>query len=380
MSAPGGAPYTPARGGQPVVDVVVIGAGLVGLCTALACADRGLRVVLLVDTRPGEASPAAGGLLAPSVNMPADPRAAALGLRARDEYPDYLAMLESRSGVAVPLNRMGAIELALTDEAAEALQLVLPEGSAWLDAGMVADREPALAHAAGAAWHPLDGAVNNLVMLRALKTIIGRHERIQVLSDAAETIEPLGEEGAVETRGGARIHARHVVVAAGAWAPQLRGLPRPLPILPLRGHMLSVAGSPLRHVTFGAGGYLVPRGDGRTYVGSTDDGVGYDASTTDAGIAEVRRIGAAIAAPIAQARMLNGWAGLRPMTPDGQPMVGADPAHPALLYACGHSRNGVLLAPLTGAVIAALAAGAAPATELAAWSPTRFDAPGAATG
>jgi glycine oxidase len=364
MTEPG-APYSP-HGSGPVIDVVVIGAGLVGLCTALACADRGLEVVLLVDVRPGEASPSAAGILAPSVGAPADPGAAQLARAARDEYPEYLAMLESRSGVNIPLNRLGAIELALTEETAEALRLVCPDGSRWLDAGMLAEHEPALAHAAGGVLHPHDGAVNNLVLLRALKAVLGRHERVQVLADAAEAIEP------GDTRAGSRLVARRVVVAAGAWSPRLGGLPRPLPVIPLRGHMLSVAGSPIRHVTFGAGGYLVPRGDGRTYVGTTDDGVGFDASPTDAGIAEVRRIGAAIAAPIAAARMLNGWAGLRPMSPDGLPIVGADPEQPSVLYACGHSRNGVLLAPLTGIAIGALAAGATPPHDLTPWSPARF--------
>jgi glycine oxidase len=365
------APYSP-HGSGPVVDVVVIGAGLVGLCAALACADRGLRVVLLVDVRPGEASPAAAGLLAPSVGAPSDPEAVRLAQIARDEYPDYLAMLEERSGVHIPLNRLGALELALSEETAEALRLVLPDGSSWLDAQMLSEHEPALAHAAGGILHPHDGAVNNLVLLRALKTVLGRHERVQVVADAAEAIEPRGDEVYVDTRNGARLLARRVVVAAGAWAPRLAGLPRPLPIIPLRGHMMSVAGSPIRHVAFGAGGYLVPRGDGRTYVGTTDDGVGFDATTTDAGIAEVRRIGAAIASPIAAARMLNGWAGLRPMSPDGLPLVGSDPEVPAVLYACGHSRNGVLLAPLTGSSIAALATDTEPAHDLRPWNPARF--------
>jgi glycine oxidase len=370
VSVPG-APYTPVSE-RAVADVAVVGAGLVGLCTALACADRGLEVVLLVDVRPGESSAAAAGLLAPSVNAPADPGAAALARAARDEYPGYVEMLGERSGVHVPLNRLGVLELALSEEAAEALRLVLPDGSTWLDAPLLAEREPALAHAAGAVHHPHDGAVNNLVMLRALKTILGRHERVRVVTDAAVSLAPRGDQVALETRDGGRLVARRVVVASGAWAPQLGGLPRTLPIVPLRGHMLSVAGSPIRHVTFGAGGYLVPRGDGRTYVGSTDDGVGFDASTTEAGIAEVRRIGAAIAAPIATARMLNGWAGLRPMSPDGQPLVGPDPAAPAVLYACGHSRNGVLLAPITGATVAALAAGEPPAHDVRAWAPARF--------
>ena len=371
MSSP--TPSYPAGADGATVDVAVVGAGLVGLCSALACADRGLEVLLFVDVRPGEASAAAAGLLAPSVDAPGDPAASALARAARDEYPAYVAMLESRTGVHVPLNRMGVLELALSEEAAEALRLVLPDGSAWLDQAALAGEEPALAHAAGAALHPHDGAVNNLVMLRALKAILGRHERVRVVNDAAESLEARGEDVVLLTRQGTRVVARRVVIASGAWAPQLAGLPRRLPIEPLRGHMLSVAGSPIRHVTFGAGGYLVPRGDGRTYVGSTDDRVGFDAAATEEGIAEVRRIGAAIAAPIASARMLNGWAGLRPMSPDGQPLVGPDPERPAILYACGHSRNGVLLAPITGEVVGAFAADAAPAHDVRAWAPARFD-------
>lgn len=360
----------PVRAGARY-DVAVIGAGLVGLASALACADRGLRVLLLVDVRRGEASPAAAGILAPSVGGPAAD-AMGFGVAARDRFPSYLEMLEERSGIAVPLNRLGAIELALSDEEAEAMRLVMPERSEWLDAGAVAELEPALAHAAGAAFHPHDGAVNNLVLIRALKAILGRHDRVHAVGDAAESVAFGVAEATIETRSGAHVHAAHVVLAAGAWAPRLQGIPRPLPIVPVRGQMLSVAGSPVRHVTFGAGGYLVPRGDGRTYVGATDDGVTFSADTTDAGMAEVRRMGAAIAAPVATARLLNGWAGLRPMTPDGLPLLGPDPEAPSLIYACGHSRNGILMAPLTGDVIGALVAGEEPGQDLSGFAPTRF--------
>ena len=360
-------------GSEASFDVVVIGAGLVGLCTALACADRGLSVLLLVDVRQGEASPAAGGILAPSMSSVGG-GADAFAREARAAYPAYLAMLASRSGLAVPLNRMGVLELALTTEEAEALMLVHPATSTWLDATALAELEPALAHAAGAALHPDDGAVNNLVLLRALKAVIGRHERVRPANDAAETIVPAPDHVIVETRTGRRVVGRRVVLAAGAWAARVQGLPRPLPIVPVRGQMLSVAASPVRHVTFGAGGYLVPRGDGRTYVGATDEGISFDAATTDAGMAEVRRMGAAIAPAIADARLLNGWAGLRPMTPDGLPIIGPDPDAPALLYACGHSRNGILLAPATGDAIAALADDATPTQDISAFGVTRFGA------
>ena len=356
---------------DPAFDVVVVGAGLVGLCTALACADRGLSVLLLVDVRQGEASPAAAGILAPSMNAVGG-AADGFARAARDMYPAYLAMLEERSGLAVPLNRLGVLELGISTEEAEALHLVHPATSTWLDSRDLAALEPALSHAAGASLHPSDGAVNNLVLLRALKAVLGRHERVRPANDAAETIVPHADHVIVETRTGQRVVGRRVVLAAGAWAPRVAGLPRPLPIVPVRGQMLSVAGSPVRHVTFGAGGYLVPRGDGRTYVGATDEGVSYDAATTDAGIAEVRRMGAAIAPAIGDARLLNGWAGLRPMTPDGLPIVGPDPDAPALLYACGHSRNGILLAPATGDSIAALADDATPTHDLTPFAVARF--------
>jgi len=163
------------------------------------------------------------------------------------------------------------------------------------------------------------------------------------------------------------------VLAAGAWTPAVEGLPRALPVQPVRGQILSLAGSPLRHVTYGAGGYAVPRGDGRTLVGATMERVEFDASVTEAGLAQVRATAAAICPALADRRMLNGWAGLRPVTPDSLPILGRDPDFAALVYACGHSRNGVLLAPLTGAVVADMVQGRAPAHDVTPFRPDRFD-------
>ena len=165
-----------------------------------------------------------------------------------------------------------------------------------------------------------------------------------------------------------------MVIAAGAWAAGLGGLPRPLPVEPLRGQMLSLAGSPLRHVTYGAGGYAVPRGDGRTIVGSTMERVAFDAGTTEAGLAQVRATGGAICPALADRRMLNGWSGLRPVTPDFLPILGRDPEFPALVYACGHSRNGVLLAPLTGDVVADIVLDRPPTHDISPFRIERFAA------
>jgi glycine oxidase len=138
--------------------------------------------------------------------------------------------------------------------------------------------------------------------------------------------------------------------------------------------MLSLAGSPLRHVTYGGGGYAVPRGDGRTLVGSTMERVAFDAGTTEAGLAHVRATGAAICPALATRPILNGWAGLRPITPDLLPILGREPELPAIVYACGHSRNGVLLAPLTGDVVADIVQGTDLAHDISPFRPDRFAA------
>ena len=352
-------------------EVIVVGAGLAGLTTALAVADRGASVLLLADVRRGEASPAAAGALAPEID-PAAGAAGALARRARDEYPEYVAALAARTGIDVPLNREGALEGAETEEEAERLRGRTQAAAEWLDARELAELEPALAHLAGGWLHPRAGAVNNLVLIRALKHALARTPRVRIVADAAEELSVRLGFARVRTRGGARLEARRAVLAAGAWAPVLAGLPRALPIEPVRGQMMSVASRALRHVVFAAGGLAVPRADGRTLVGSTVERVGFDGTHTEEGAQAVRAIATRLSPALAAAPRLNVWAGLRPMTPDGQPIVGVDPEHDALVYDCGHSRNGVLLAPLTGRCAAALALGEDPGVELTPFHVARF--------
>ena len=366
-----GDPHSGAKGAL-TADVVVVGAGLIGLAATLALADRGLRVLLVNDTRRGEASPAAAGMLAPTVEPATTGPALDFAIAARDRYPDYVAELRERTGIEVPLNRLGILRLALTEAEGAAMRAALPEGARWLSSSEVSELEPALVPAAGAAFHPEDGAVNNLVLMRALKHAIGHHGRVHVLGDAVTEIAFDGDDIRATTRDERRLAAGQMVLATGAWAPQLAGLERPLPIEPVRGQMMSVVSRAIRHVVYGGEGYVVPRADGRTLIGATMERVGFDPSFTEQGIAEVRAMGGAIAPSLGEARMLNAWAGLRPMTPDGLPVIGRDPEHPSLLYACGHSRNGVLMAPLTGDCVADLASGVTARQDLSAFAVGRF--------
>ena len=157
----------PPRGSR-AADAIVVGGGLIGLSCAAAMSERGLRVTLLNDVRHGEASPAAAGVLAPSVDRTGGPEMA-FSVAGRDRFPDYLAMLHERTGITVSLNRLGVLEVALTAAEADAFRS-RPDGARWLESDELASLEPGLAHHHGARFFADDGAVNNLVLMRALNS------------------------------------------------------------------------------------------------------------------------------------------------------------------------------------------------------------------
>jgi len=118
--------------------------------------------------------------------------------------------------------------------------------------------------------------------------------------------------------------------------------------------------APIRHVTYGAGGYLVPRGDS-VLVGATSEEVGFESETSLQGLATLRGIAARLIPDLSSSVVMHHWAGLRPMSLDGHPILGADPDVPDLVYACGYSRNGILFAPWAAEQLAALLSGSSTA-------------------
>ncbi|MBC7562422.1 MAG: FAD-dependent oxidoreductase [Gemmatimonadaceae bacterium] len=354
-------------------DIAVVGAGVAGLSSALALADAGLDVALITDARAGEASPAAGGILDTGHGfiLPAH-REMMRG--ARDLWPAFSAMLTERTGVQIPLNRDGVLELATSIHEAERLSALATDEAEWLDAVALAALEPNLAHAQGALRFRHDGAVNPLVLLKALKQAIGRHVHARVISQTVASIDPgsAAEGVTVKMIDGTTLTAMRVVVACGAWSGSLPGVPMHLPISPVRGQLMSVASKALRHVVMLGDGYVIPRGDGRTIIGGTEEHMGFDVRHTEEGAQRVRALAAAILPALGTAGMLSTWAGLRPMTRDGLPIIGADAEVPSVIYACGHGRNGTLLTPLTGALVAATVAGTQQTTDATPFSPLRF--------
>ena len=215
--------------------------------------------MLISERRPGEASRAAAGMLAPSVERAPGP-AHAFGVAARDRYPSYVEFVADRTGIVVPLNRLGILQVALSEKGIKGLRKTALPTTRWLDAKELRELEPALSHGLGAMFNPDDGAVDNVVLVSALEKLCTVNDRITQLTALVIRVDPTGDSCTVRTESSAQYTARHVVIAAGAWAGQISGARLARAVQPARGQLVSYSSSPLRHVAYGPRGYVVPRG------------------------------------------------------------------------------------------------------------------------
>jgi glycine/D-amino acid oxidase-like deaminating enzyme len=314
-------------------DCVVIGDGLIGLSTALELSLHA-KICIIGGPSKGIASTAAAGLLIPALER--------LPAAARPFYTDSLrrfpALLDT-------LRRFDP-------------DLRFIPGMVDRTGGNEITREQ-------------DGAVDNVRLLGALRAAVGASPNVTIIEDLVDRIEPRAGGIAAHTGQGRQVFARCAVLAAGAWSPSIAGLPRPLPVRPLKGQMIALRTALLSQAVMGDDVYLVPR-DGETLIGATVEEAGFDVSVTEEAIVSLRASAVALFPELATAELTRAWAGIRPATPDMLPILGADPDLPALIYACGHSKNGVLLTPGTAAAIAAECLGEPTPTSIDPFSVTRF--------
>ena len=360
-------------------DVVVVGGGPVGAACARELARAGRRVLLLEPGgESGQAWLAAAGMLAPQIEARHEDPLLELGLAAREHYRPLADELLDRTGVDIGLWQEGIAAVAADEaEAAELWSRVAwqrQQGllSDWLDAEEVATRWPWLGPSRGALWAAHEGALEPGKLVRALLDD-ARMAGAELVQNRAIAIESRGERFAAVAGERDRYPAGDAVIAAGAWSPLIEGLPRPLSVAPVRGQMAAVpwpAGA-RRAIIYGRDCYLVARGD-EAILGSTMEYVGFRSEVTSAGLGRMFAGAAALCPSLDPAGVRRTWSGLRPMTPDGLPIIGAEPRMQGLWYATGHGRNGILLAGLTGLLMKQLLAGEPPAEDLAPFSPARF--------
>jgi glycine oxidase len=362
-------------------DVVVVGAGVQGSSVALRLAQAGRSVVVLERAVPGaEASSAAGGILSPGVEAVEPGPFYALCRASLERYPAFAREVEALSGMAIALRFLGTLEVALDDDHAKVLaaraEKLLAHGLPVevLDDAAARRLEPALSgEARGALLFPDEGSLDPRLLARAAYVAASRAGARFLTGQVRRIVVDGGRARGVEHESG-RIEADQVVLAAGSWSLQVEGhgLP-PGAVRPVRGQIAVLDTRPplLSRVVFSGHGYVVPRPDGRILCGSTMEEVGYEKAVTPAGLKHVFEVAIGIAPALERAPVVETWSNFRPASPDGEPILGRGTVD-GLLYATGHSRNGILLAPITADAIAAEVLGRTPPVDLAPFSPARL--------
>lgn len=366
---------------QAAADVLIVGGGVIGCAVAFELAEAGARVRVLEGRRTGGgASQASAGVLAPYVEGHDSKVLRALGRRSLDLYATFVARAVERSGRPVEFARCGTLEVAVTESDAvrlhRARKMIAAEGvtGKWLEDRALLEAEPALHPGVlGALRIPSHAYVNVPALTAALEAAAVERGAEVMTGVAATSIAPDAAGLVVQTSSGA-YHASQVVLAAGAWAAALAPAGAdPMPVRPVRGQLLYLATPPgtLRHVVWASDVYLVPWADGTVLVGATSEDVGFDERATAGGVSQLLHAATALVPALADATFVEARSGLRPGSPDDLPYLGRSEVLPGLIYACGHYRNGALLAPLTATLVRQLVQGDVTDEALAAVAPAR---------
>ena len=342
---------------------IVVGGGIIGLSIAWRLAQSGAAVTLFSDpSRPGAASWAAGGMLSVAAETAGAPKAFIdLCFESQRRWPEFAAALETASDQSIDLSVDGTLLIARSED--ERAHIEAAKGLERLSPGDVSALEPNLSGPiVAAALARGDGRVDNRLVIEALTkacqragvSFAGPARRIR-LSD--------GRADGVEGNGGT-VSADMIVLASGVWTDQVleaSGLGQfALRVEPVKGQMLAYELPThlprLERVVRAPGLYLVPRGGRRLVVGATSENAGLDVGVTSEGIELLREEAERLMPALATLDPVETWAGLRPKTRGGLPVLAQTPV-PGLVLVSGHYRNGILLAPLTADLVVGQLAG-----------------------
>jgi glycine oxidase len=364
-------------------DVAIIGGGIIGASIAFELAAEKLDVVVLDRQRPGlEASWAAAGMLSPGPDSPDALPLVPLAKESMRLYPLYVAAIEELSAKRTAFARNGTIEIFTSPHSETERNKMVTEFRALgiviepISLDTAREAEPSLGPAARAAvWLPQEATIDPRLLTQAVLAAAQRRG-VEILPDSPVTSVRLdGNHCAGIITAGTTIAAKCVIVAAGCFSGSIDWLARYSPTRPVRGQILALRprGAPIARTLRSSNGYLVPRPDGRVIAGSTLEDAGFDTHVTPAGVQQILAGIMELVPGLATAQLIDSWAGLRPGTPDNLPILGPTDVR-GLYMATGHYRNGILLAPATARLLSDLVLGRAPALNIEAFSPLRFDA------
>nr|WP_245399799.1 glycine oxidase ThiO [Atopomonas sediminilitoris] len=357
-------------------DVLVVGAGAVGLLVARELLGSGVKVSLLERQSPcREASWAGGGIVSPLYPWRYKPAVTALALWSQDFYPQLADQLHAQTGIDPEVTRTGLYWLDLPNEE-RALAWAQLHGREMhcVSADAVRQQVPALGRSyQRALWMPSVANVRNPRLGKALQAALA--------ADASFTLQEQCPIQRLEVQGGkfrgvhtaqGFIAADTVVLCAGAWTAELlKPLGLTLPVEPVKGQMLlykKPAGW-LKSMVLADGRYAIPRRDGHIVFGSTLEYEGFDKTPTAEANQSLQASVAELLPELAQEQPVAHWAGLRPSSPDGVPFIGPVPGVEGLWLNCGHFRNGLVMAPASCRLLADLLLGREPIVDPAPYDP-----------
>ncbi len=357
--------------------VLILGGGLMGLAVAHQLARRGIPVTVLSRRRSEAAGFVAAGMLAPHAEG-LEGALLQLGQISLRRIPSWVAQIEADSGLPCGLRSTGIVVPFQSANERDAYPTAT--FGEHLDREQLAQELPGI-HSAWSAGllFAQDGQIDNRrQLMRALESAcVDRGVQFQ---EGVEVLELIHEQGVLsgirarDSEGGLiSLPCRQTVLCSGAWSARL--LPE-LPVFPVKGQMLSLQTprGALRRVIFGPGIYMVPREDGLVVVGATSEPeAGFSEGLTPQGQTRLKEGIAELLPEAIHWPPMERWWGFRPCTPDEGPLLGPSPIE-GLLLACGHHRNGVLMASATSELIADIASGNEPRNDLAELMPSfRWD-------
>jgi glycine oxidase len=365
------------------MTVLVVGAGVIGSSVAWELRRRGASVVLLESVAEGgQTSVASAGMVNPFSLTPAETPALPFMLHSLRLYPEWAAQLCEEVGIDIEWCRCGGLRVALHESDAQTLRTTYewvlryePEAR-WLTAHEARELEPALtAECIAALWLPNEGWVHTERLMRALHAAVMQagvefHRGQPVIGFMQKRERVVG----VRTAGGT-LQADAVVVAAGAWTGALlHTLGLHLPIEPVRGQILVLTDlpCPVRHIVTSLLGYLVPRANGTALLGATREHAGFDLRATAEGMHHLLQTLLRLFPTLMGATIVGHAVGLRPGTPDANPLIGSITGFEGLYLASGHAYHGILLAPATAQAVADLVLNGSTRLPITPFDPARF--------